>query len=759
MSVCALSNKLRDVSAIALALGLAYFLIRADSVLAQSGTAVPPSDFEGLSTAATTAREAGHAEEAIRDYQSALDLRPDWQEGWWYLGTLQYDADHYREAADAFTHLLNLNSKVGAAWAFLGLCEFESKDYPNSLLHLRNAEDRSYTDDPEVQRVARYHLALLLIRDREFEAATSLLLSEFGSDNLAEPIKVALGMALLRIPLLPDEVDPSRDALIRAAGEAATWVAKHDLERATDSFRKMDQQYPNTPFLHYALGNALASASRYDDAARQFQSETKTTPESPLPIVALVSIAIAQNHAKQALVLAERGVRLAPDSASAHDALAQALEKSGRKSEALAERKKAKELSHRISPNESAPDRFYARESAGRDATAAAENRTPIQGASSNQGNFDDLARRAAAAHESGDAKQALLLYRQALEIQPNWPEGWRRLGVLRYATGDFPHAIPPLKRFVALNPRAGDMWALLGLSEFEVKDYDNALIHLRRGTDLGLTATPDAVRKAKYHLAVLLNRNSEFESAADVLISAVGPSALEQQINLALGIALLRMPVLPDQISPSQASLLRTAGEAASFLAQSKYDRAFAILEPMLRQYPNTPFLHYAYGSALADASRYDDAQVQLQQEIKISPRSALPHVRLASIALRTHRPEAAVVSARPALELDPSSAEAHYLLGRAFLEMARIPDAVGELEIARKLMPTSPEVHFNLARAYAKAKRPEDARQEREEFERVNALVQQRKGANGSQAYGATGGELGLSPPATFAPDRQRP
>ncbi|HYW39883.1 MAG TPA: hypothetical protein VE957_17355 [Terriglobales bacterium] len=36
-----------------------------------------------------------------------------------------------------------------------------------------------------------------------------------------DEIKVALGMALLRLPLLVSEVDPEKDALIHAAGEAA----------------------------------------------------------------------------------------------------------------------------------------------------------------------------------------------------------------------------------------------------------------------------------------------------------------------------------------------------------------------------------------------------------------------------------------------------------------------------------------------------------------------------------------------------------
>src|SRR5215470_6880110 len=61
-----------------------------------------PATFETLVKSATAARESGRPDEAIRDYKQALEIRPEWSEGWWQLGTLQYDNDHYAEAILAF---------------------------------------------------------------------------------------------------------------------------------------------------------------------------------------------------------------------------------------------------------------------------------------------------------------------------------------------------------------------------------------------------------------------------------------------------------------------------------------------------------------------------------------------------------------------------------------------------------------------------------------------------------------------------------
>jgi len=99
------------------------------SLLAAAQTPSNSVSFETLSANATSAREAGRTDEAVRNYRSAVELRPAWDEGWWYLGTLLYDSDHFEEAIPALHYLVGLDPKLGPAWAFLGLC-----DYPNALV-------------------------------------------------------------------------------------------------------------------------------------------------------------------------------------------------------------------------------------------------------------------------------------------------------------------------------------------------------------------------------------------------------------------------------------------------------------------------------------------------------------------------------------------------------------------------------------------------------------------------------------------------
>jgi predicted Zn-dependent protease len=249
--------------------------------------------------------------------------------------------------------------------------------------------------------------------------------------------------------------------------------------------------------------------------------------------------------------------------------------------------------------------------------------------------------------------------------------------------------------------------------------------------------ASPQAIALAKYRLAILLIRKGRFETATELLAPLAGQQPFAADIQFALGMALLRIPSMPDEIGPDRSVLVRQSGEVAQLLLASQYDQAFPRLQKLIQQYPTTPFLNYAYGTALDSLSQYEDAKAQMHEEIRISPQSSLPWARLASIALRQRQPAEALPAAQKALLLAPDSADAHYVLGRAYADLGDTDKAIPELETASRLSPGSPEVHFALARAYAKSNQPGKANEERAAFTRLNALAEQQRAQHGNQAY----------------------
>jgi len=663
------------------------------------GSAFSPTQsqesFQTLAGAAAAAREAGKVDEAIRDYGQAVALRPDWAEGWWYLGTLQYDRDHYPEAIPALRKLVQLSPNLWAGWAFLGLSEFETKDYSNALPDLEKAQSIGIGDDAELSRVSAYHLALLLNRNGQFERATALLLSISGQGELPPQIKSALGIALLRIPLLPDQIDPSRDAFLQAAGEAAAAAAK-DPAQGVEILGKLVNEHPETPFLHYAYGRLLSTYGRTEDALAAQQREAKISPESVVVQMQIATLQLALHQFPEGLRSAQQAVALASDSSAAHGLLGKALEANGKRQQATAETQKAATLLPEKPRVDDQTAKLYAIP-AGAKPTAAAGGSSEATGAGS-------------------------ALWQAAMSD---------------YTSRRYPEAIAALKQWVELKPNDGTAWAVMGLSEYATRDYDNALIHLERAQQVGVAASPQAIELARYRLGSLLIRKSQFEDATELLGPLASQLPLANDIQFALGLALLRIPSLPEEIDPARRPLVEQSGDVAQLLLASKYDQAFPKLQKLIEQYPATPFLHYADGTALDSLSQYDEAKAQMRAEIKISPQSALPWARLASIALRQRLPEEALPPAQNAVKLAPDSADAHYVLGRAWADTGDTAKAIPELERASQLSPGSPEIHFALAKAYAKANQPEKASEERATFARLNAMAEQQRAQHGNQAY----------------------
>jgi tetratricopeptide (TPR) repeat protein len=686
------------------------------------------AQFDQLSAQAESTRGAGRVEEAIAIYQRALQLRPDWEEGWWYAGTLNYDADHYAEAIPALQQLIGLNPKSGPGLAFLGLCEFETKDYANALQHLQRARSEGYGEDAELAKVASYHLALLRNRSGQFEASRKLLEEGIHEAAASDPVKVALGMELLRIPLLPTEVDPANDALIHAAGETAALLATES-PRGEEALQHLISGNPKVPYLHYAHADVLAREGKSEEALRQLDAETAISPQSALPYIRMAALDLRLDRAKQALAAAQRAVELAPRSAEAHRVLGEALESAGETQEGAKQRALAGQLESIPEEIDLAQRNLYAAETSTGIKAGSAQG--PSSPAVASNKDFSTVAEEAGRLQAAGKLDSAVSLYRQTQAARPDWDQGWMNLGTLLYAKHDYAEAIAPLKKAVAAATGNGTAWALLGLAEFEVKDYENSLIHLQRGRELGFAGTPAAIQIARYHLGLLLIRKGDFDKATGVLVSEVSSGPLSAQVQFALGLALLRIPRLPGEISPTKEPLVRLAGEISSLLHESKYDEAYLKFDQALKLGVRTPYLHYAYGCALAATSRFDEAEQQLVEESKITPTSPLPYLRRSAIALQLHRAETAAQLAQEAGKLDPESAEAHYSLGRAWLEMGKSNDAVKELESARRMAPDSPQVRFSLARAYAKAGMPAAAQQERGAFEHLNSLREGDAGA----------------------------
>lgn len=329
------------------------------------------------------------------------------------------------------------------------------------------------------------------------------------------------------------------------------------------------------------------------------------------------------------------------------------------------------------------------------------------------QPDFNQLAAQANAARDSGNAAGAIRLYTQALVINPSWSEGWWYLGQLHYAANDYAEAADAFTHFLKLEPNAAPATALRGLCEFELGDYEPSLRDVQRALALGAADDSRNAQILRYHEALLLTRLGHFEEALGSFSYFAKQNISSDEIFVATGLAMLRLPLLPSDASAGQRDEAAAAGHAA-FLLMSGDTQAAEAFRQFFAQYPTAAGVHYAYGYLLYPTDQ-DAAIAEFQREIAVDPASPIAHTMLAWALLMENDPAAALPEAKKGAAAAPTLPLAQLSLGRALLETGDVKSSIPILESALALDPQNLEVHLALTRAYSEAGRAEDARRER--------------------------------------------
>jgi tetratricopeptide (TPR) repeat protein len=267
--------------------------------------------FEDLSAQATAAREANHLPEAVKLYREALEINPKWQAGWWFLGTILYDTNQYTGCRDALGHFVELKTDAAPAWGILGLCEYQTGRFAPSLAHIERSLSLGPSDQPEMEKVLRYHEAILLTRAGDFDHAVQKYVWFVRGAPPSGVLLTALGLAALRTPLLPKDISAGQEDLFTTAGMAAFSQMAGDAADAQRHFRTLLERYPTAPHVHYLYACSLLAASP-DQAIQEFQRDLEFTPDSGGTLTMLAWALLNRGDSAMALPYAEKAARNQP---------------------------------------------------------------------------------------------------------------------------------------------------------------------------------------------------------------------------------------------------------------------------------------------------------------------------------------------------------------------------------------------------------------------------------------------------------------
>ncbi|MGI8672795.1 MAG: tetratricopeptide repeat protein [Luteitalea sp.] len=342
---------------------------------------------------------------------------------------------------------------------------------------------------------------------------------------------------------------------------------------------------------------------------------------------------------------------------------------------------------------------------------------------------------RANAAREAGDLETAVVLYRQIVAHAPRQAEAWWYLGTSLYELERWADARAAFDRLVRVDAANGAATAFRGLCAFHLAQYPAALDDLMRAKALGVSGNAEIGSVARFHAGLVMTRLGQFELA----LNTIGEFALEgndaPQVIEALGIATLRLPLLPAELPAEQRQMVMMAGRASYFMATRLAPAARTAFEELILRYPDAPNVHYAFG-VFSMTDDPDRAIREFQRELTIQPGHATSLIQIAYEYIKRGDMASARPHAERAVQLAPTDFVAHRLIGQIQLDAGETVAAIAALEQSRQLEPNSPGVYFTLAKAYARAGREADAEKARAEFTRLDRLARLQR--NGVTAVG---------------------
>jgi tetratricopeptide (TPR) repeat protein len=337
---------------------------------------------------------------------------------------------------------------------------------------------------------------------------------------------------------------------------------------------------------------------------------------------------------------------------------------------------------------------------------------------------FRNLSSEATSARIQHDVSRAIQLYGQALRLNAEWKEGWWYLGLLQYETDSYSAARDTLTHYIELDPAAGPAFALRGLCEFEIGEYNPSLEDIQRGMALGAASQLHNEQILRYHEALLLTRLGRFQDALRSYAWFAQKGITSPELMEEIGLAGLRIPILPEKGEDTQKGLFMAVGHAAFQFMAGRENEASASFHELFQQFRATPNVHLLYGYLLFE--RYPtEAVEEFRRELEVAPSNNGANVMLAWACLMQDDSSAALLYAQKAEQQEPALLVAQLVLGRSLVETGDVKDGTHYLEMARQLDPGNSEIHIALAEAYSLAGRKEDARHERMESLRLTSAA----------------------------------
>lgn len=529
--------------------------------------------------------------------------------------------------------------------------------------------------------------------------------------------------------------------------------------------RVLLQSNPNDSDSLHLLGVIAHQAGRHDSAVDLISRALPVLGKVAAVHANLGNAYRALNRLDQARVCLDEALRLDPSSADAHAFLGQIFFQQGKLSEAL----QSLQQSLRFNPS-----LLIAHRTLG--SVLAAQKRIPeaieaLQHAIRLAPSAPDIHVALAELLASTRPEEAIVCYREALRISPNYFAAFKKLGVLllqmnkpheseevyeealRYHPDDFDfhnnlgvalnaqgkkvEAVVHFQAALRLKPDFAEAMNNLGAvclqqSKFReaLKHFENALKYrsdyvqaaLNRGEVLSrMGRNEEALSQlntinAQYpHLAEshwlaseVLRQLGDHDGAVRRNQYALGLNPKLAQRNQRTPVRVSR-PLQPNY-RPNNFSI-EWNNRGVTLRNEGKYAEALMAFDQAIQFDPQFALPHVNRAAALIQLGQRDEAVLAYETVLQLDPNNSVIHLQLGVLQKQFNNNHRSVYHFAEAVRIDPMQADAHNNLGAIAMEQRNFSEAMEHYQRALMCNPDFAEAHNNLGALYRERDNPEEA------------------------------------------------
>ncbi|WGV27867.1 serine protease [Halotia branconii] len=217
--------------------------------------------------------DQGKLEQAIANYEKAIQLNPKYANAYYNLGIALFDQKKLDEAVAAYQKAIQLNPKDAIAYNNLGNALSDQKKLDEAVA----AYQKAIQLNPKYA-IAYYNLGIALFDQKKLDEAVAAYQKAIQLNPKDADAYVGLGNALFDQKKLDQAVaayqkaiqlNPKGDYAYNNLGNALGEQGK--LEQAIANYQKAIQLNPNNAYAYNNLGNALRDQKKLEPAIANYQ--------------------------------------------------------------------------------------------------------------------------------------------------------------------------------------------------------------------------------------------------------------------------------------------------------------------------------------------------------------------------------------------------------------------------------------------------------------------------------------------------------